>query len=546
VTLKKFAFVTLISLSLGLGLLWMTGNREVETEGRPSEDDSASFADKGKAAFFGAGFGGISLDSLSSNGVPWRLAATALVMEERRTDPSAPLNAMTLNRVLARFGFLTPTQVVNGPMLRQYDDLSLPLGMTRGTISPVGGTSIYVANLGCASCHAGVTYAPDGGPLPKRVMLGMPNTSLDLEAYTQAVFVALRRHIDAPDLLETAERLFPNMSLSERLSLRWIVMPLAKKRLKDLQGVDRPLPFPNGSPGNTNGVAALKFALGTPLLGGGKADAGFVSIPDLGDRVWKTSLLADGAYAIPERPAPSAITRADLSDAHLKSLGAIATFFSVPSMGVHPDQAHKGLNDATSIMHFLKDYRAQPFPGVIDANKATRGASVYEATCASCHGTYDKTALAPRLISYPNWIGEVGTDRLRSTSFDRALQNGIEQTSYKQTFSVKIGQGYVAPPLSGIWASAPYLHNGSVPSLRALFDPSQRHARFKVGGHGLDLTTVGIRLDANGDYPAGYRPFSTPAWVDTKQPGLGNGGHIYGNDLAPSDKDALIEYLKSL
>lgn len=545
-TFKRVARNTAICLIIGLALLWFTGQRSVESDARPFDDDSATHQEKGAAAFMGAGFGGVSMEALSSNAVPWRLAAAALVLEERRNNPSAAIDQTTLNSVLSRFGFLSPTEIVNRPRFGEPKDLALPLGMTHGTIHPIGGTNIMVANLGCASCHAGVTYAPAGQPLPDRAMLGMPNSSLDLEAYTQAIFVAMRRFSDAPELLATAAKLFPDMSGSERFSLRWIVLPLAKKRLTDLAGVDRPMPFPNGSPGSTNGVAALKFALRTPLSDGGKSDAGVVSIPDLGDRVWKTSLLADGAYGIAGKPPQSVMTGDGLGSQHLASLGAITTFFTVPSMGVHPDRAHKGLKDAQNIMMFLKDYRPQPFPGTIDIDKAALGATIYQANCASCHGTYDQNAQTPRLISYPNWIGNVGTDALRGTSFDQALADGIRRTSYAQTMSVNQGRGYVAPPLSGIWASAPYLHNGSIASLSALLEPAKRHAKFKVGGHALDFESVGVNVEVNGDYPQGYRPFSTPAWVDTQQLGRSNSGHLYGTALSQPEKVALIEYLKKL
>mgnify|MGYP002653171505 FL=1 len=53
-------------------------------------------------------------------------------------------------------------------------------------------------------------------------------------------------------------------------------------------------------------------------------------------------------------------------------------------------------------------------------------------------------------------------------------------------------------------------------------------------------------MTADGRYPAGYRPFAMPQWVDTRQPGLGNGGHAYGSDLTTQERAALIEFLKLL
>lgn len=539
-------------VGIGLGLvavplaLWFGGKRVVESDTRPFLAASVASVGQGANAFYAASFGGLSMDALSSNAVPWHLTAAALVLDEQRHDPSATLSQETLARILARFGFLSPANIINLPPEAKRVATQTPLGMTLGTIHPVAGTSIRVSNLGCASCHSGVTYRADGKPLPDQVMLGMPNTSLDLEAYTQAIFNALRAADDQEQLLAAAQTLFPEMTSLERASLRALVLPLAQQRLASLATTDRAMPFPNGSPGSTNGVAALKVALKTPLIGDGKADAGFVSIPDLGDRVWKTSLLADGAYGVFGKPAQSAMTAQSLDTEHLRALAAITTFFTVPSMGVHPDQARGGLKDGVAIMDFLKAYRSQTFPGLIDTARAQAGEKIYQAQCASCHGTYEASATGPRLASFPNWIGKVGTDPLRGDSFDKPLAEAVSQTSYRSIIAVHPGRGYVAPPLSGLWASAPFLHNGSVHSLRALLTPEERLTRFQVGGHALDLETVGIKVTAAGAYPSDYKPFSRPAWIETDQAGRNNRGHDYGSDLPEAQKSALLEYLKTL
>lgn len=532
--------------ALGALGLWAGARLRTESLTRPTLAAGASMEARGAAAFEGAAFGGISMDALSTNAVPWRVVAAALVLDERARDPAAPLDGTTLRRVMARFGFLTDAVVVNLPPGVRRTPAGVPLGFTAGDIAPVGGTTIRVVNLGCAACHAGVTYAADGRPQPGRAMLGMPNTSVDLEAYTSAVFRAMRRFADDDRLVPAAEALFPEMGRLERASLRYLVLPMARRRLAQLSGHDRPLPFPNGAPGSTNGVAALKYALREPLLGGGGDDAGVVSIPDLGDRVWKTSLLADGAYAVPGRPRQAATTAADLSEDHLRALAAITTFFTVPSMGVRPAKATGNIDDATAIMAFLKAYRPQAFPGGIDVASAARGADIYVSQCAACHGSYDRTERAPRLVRFPNWIGDVGTDRLRATAFDKALRDGVARTVYRDRIAVAVGNGYVAPPLTGIWASAPYLHNGSVPTLWALLSPAERPARFMVGGHALDLERVGLRLAPDGAYPADVRPFSTPSWIDTKAPGRGSQGHVFGERLPAADKRALLAFLKTL
>jgi cytochrome c peroxidase len=99
------------------------------------------------------------------------------------------------------------------------------------------------------------------------------------------------------------------------------------------------------------------------------------------------------------------------------------------------------------------------------------------------------------------------------------------------------GLAYKARPLDGIWATAPYLHNGSVPTLRALLLPeAERPATFYVGSREFDPVNVGF--DAS-QAPGRFR-------FDTALEGNTNTGHIYGTKLTAEERDALLEYLKSL
>jgi hypothetical protein len=543
---RSFVLGAIAVVLAGGSLLWATARTTTESLSRPSVSVDATAEARGAAAFEGAGFGGISLDALQTHALPWRLVAAALVLDAQARDRSAPLARSTLDATLAGFGFFPGAEVANHPLGVSKSSSELPLGFTYGDLAPLAGTKIRVANLGCAACHAGVTYRADGTPDPRRTWLGMPNTSLDLEAYTLAVFRATRNAIKRPEQLTAAvDVLFPDMSWREKQTLRWLVLPLVERRIAELDTVERPLPFPNGAPGSTNGVAALKFALGVPLAGNGAGDAGVVSIPDLGSRVWRTSLLADGAYAVPGAARQTPMTASGLDDPHLKSLATIMTFFTVPSMGVHPDAALGNIAEAFDVMAFLRSYRPQPFPGAIDKDRAARGRQLYATQCADCHGRYD-AGLTPRLVEFPNWIGDVGTDGLRAKLFDEPLAAAISRTSYRSEIAVARGGNYAAPPLTGIWASAPYLHNGSVPTLASLLSPDTRPQRFNVGGHALDFEQVGLKLDEAGNYPGGYKPFSTPALIDTATPGRSNSGHRFGETLDAGDKHDLIEYLKLL
>jgi hypothetical protein len=99
---------------------------------------------------------------------------------------------------------------------------------------------------------------------------------------------------------------------------------------------------------------------------------------------------------------------------------------------------------------------------------------------------------------------------------------------------------YKARPLNGVWASAPYLHNGSVPTLWELLKrPEERAARFFVGSRQYDPVDVGHRSVPE---EAGVKYFD----FDVSVKGNSNGGHKYGTDLKDEEKRALVEYLKTL
>jgi hypothetical protein len=100
--------------------------------------------------------------------------------------------------------------------------------------------------------------------------------------------------------------------------------------------------------------------------------------------------------------------------------------------------------------------------------------------------------------------------------------------------------GYVAVPLDGVWLRAPYLHNGSVPSLHDLLEPPENRQKVFFRGYDLyDPARVGFVVDGPVAERIGTR-------YDTALPGNGNVGHLYGTSLTTDEKRALIEFLKTL
>jgi hypothetical protein len=192
--------------------------------------------------------------------------------------------------------------------------------------------------------------------------------------------------------------------------------------------------------------------------------------------------------------------------------------------------------------------------GEVDQNKAEQGRQIFEQKCAGCH----QGRLFPQI--------EIGTDPNRANSFGQPVgkvpfpeavapilgglkkrafaDDGIspqEQTKMDVVPAVwRSTKQYLARPLNGIWATGPYLHNGSVPTLFDLLHPDQRPSKFNTGGREFDPVKIGYRGDSTISGPN--------VWVfETSQIGnsnIGHSGDAFGTTLPEDQKSALLEYLK--
>jgi hypothetical protein len=203
------------------------------------------------------------------------------------------------------------------------------------------------------------------------------------------------------------------------------------------------------------------------------------------------------------------------------------------------------------IQAYLLTLEPPKYPFPIDDGKAERGRVVFEKTCARCHGTYGANA------SYPNKIvplDVIRTDPARSLGIsDRAVAH-YNSTWFGKPDPVSTERiGYQAPPLGGIWASAPYLHNGSIPTLHALLDSSTRPDRFtrppSTDFDQYDAQHVGWKFHRVSDQELAAQkrsPHEAHFLFDTSRFGLGNQGHTFGDKLSEVQRMDLIEYLKTL
>jgi mono/diheme cytochrome c family protein len=213
--------------------------------------------------------------------------------------------------------------------------------------------------------------------------------------------------------------------------------------------------------------------------------------------------------------------------------------------------------EATAIDAAFVDVRAwietltpPAWPFAVDTDLASRGESVFVENCAMCHGTYGAGGSYPNLL-VP--IDVVGTDATLATGASQFADRYVQwfaSSFWGQTSRLEPKQGYVAPPLDGIWATAPFFHNGSVPTIEGVLDSSKRPqywTRNYDDSTDYDQTNVGWNFQpiTHGQVD-GSSPTANAQIYDTDQVGYSNTGHTFGDFLSDDDRRAVIEYLKTL
>lgn len=193
---------------------------------------------------------------------------------------------------------------------------------------------------------------------------------------------------------------------------------------------------------------------------------------------------------------------------------------------------------------FLQSIEPPVYPEAVDNVQMIRGRKVFNNHCSKCHGAYGEEEEYLNLLVD---IEVIGTDPL-------LVNYGSDYADFVEWFNTgwfgqgdnaarfEFGNGYVAPPLDGVWATAPYLHNGSVPTLEDLLNSPQRPTYWKrtLNDSDYNFEKVGWNYSeeaaSNGD----------KSIYDTTLPGYGNEGHYFGDVLTDVERSDLIEYLKTL
>jgi len=195
------------------------------------------------------------------------------------------------------------------------------------------------------------------------------------------------------------------------------------------------------------------------------------------------------------------------------------------------------------VLAYLKTIEPPVYPNPFNIEKSERGELIFNLKCAKCHGTYGDEETYPNLLVD---LDVIKTDPLLATS---NYGYGSFVSSYNDSWfgqgvngaKLVATNGYIAPPLDGIWATAPYLHNGSIPTLEDLLSSEQRPTYWERSFNSSD-----IDYDKVGWHYEERTEANSKTIYNTTLPGYGNQGHIYGDRLSVEERSDLIEYLKTL
>lgn len=195
------------------------------------------------------------------------------------------------------------------------------------------------------------------------------------------------------------------------------------------------------------------------------------------------------------------------------------------------------------VLSYLYSLQPAKYPKPVDEELAQKGKTIFESLCSDCHGTYGPDGQYPNLL-IPESI--VGTDSLlNKTNYQYSDMIDWYNKSWfsKGDHPAKLTpfNGYLAPPLDGVWITAPYFHNGSVPTIEAVLNSKLRPKYWT-----RDFDSTKYDYDNLGwQYTQVDKPGNKYIY-NTTLPGYGNYGHTFGDNLSEADRKAVIEYLKTL
>jgi Cytochrome c len=195
------------------------------------------------------------------------------------------------------------------------------------------------------------------------------------------------------------------------------------------------------------------------------------------------------------------------------------------------------------VLAYIYSLKPPKYPKSINQSLAEKGQILFEKKCSDCHGTYGENSTYPNLL-IPESIIKTDSLLYKSNYSNPQFVNWFNKswfTSGDHPAQLIPFNGYIAPPLDGIWITAPYLHNGSVPTLETLLNTKLRPKYWS-----RDFDRPQYDYDNPGwKYKREEKALNTSTY-NTTLPGYGSYGHDFGDELTDTERKAVIEYLKTL
>ena len=393
---------------------------------------------------------------------------------------------------------------------------SLGLTWEEGQETPIGISKKTIGfprqGITCALCHhATVRDNPKDKPT---TFVAAPANKFDAQSYLRFLFACANDPRFTSDyILEEIEAYNHKFSWFEKQLYRYVIIPQTKKTILEQQQSYAWMDSqPNWGPGRIDPFNPGKFRfLDQPL-------DDTIGVSDMMP-LWNERQHEGFAY-------------------HWD--GLVTSLIEAVRIGAISDGATKKSVDIAGldrVNQFIKELPPPKYPYAVEPELAKQGGQIFANQCASCHafGGERTGTVIP--------VEEVGADRHRMDMWTQAAADALNEFAegYDWDFdTLRKTDGYVSVALDGLWLRAPYLHNGSVPSLQDLLEkPENRTQVFYRGYDVYDPQKVGFVSEGPDAERVGFK-------YDTSVTANGNQGHLYGTNLPTQDKQALIEYLKTL
>lgn len=384
----------------------------------------------------------------------------------------------------------------------------------------------------CQLCHAErlVLPAGPGEKAPREVVVaGLGNKRVRIHAYANAI-LRIGKRLDAKRVEEAATRRARAWGIAWPEASRRPIVDATIAGWKKLseQRLDRAGRLDGGMPGRVATIESFAIVLGD-ARGRPVSTAktiGWAKVPDVRGFPYRDTFSWDASgYGSPQ------------------ALVLDADFV----FGARPEWYLAHPHIATSTYLYLRSFsRRLPFPRPIDPPLAARGKTLFDAKCARCHGTYVETdgdmrvAYRERVVP----LAMIGTDPARAEAITEDFVDAANSLPITRGHArVRNTGGYVPPVLLDVWARGVYGHVGQWPSLDVLATPPAHRPRTFIMDPNApyDLDRVGVH------YETTSRPEkSGEIAFDATKPGFSVDGHAFLSDLPPTDRRAVIEYLKTL